>query len=132
MTGMYDEQLIETLRQGAIGLLGEWGLDPQTNVELLTISENATFRAEEPDTGRQIVLRVHRPGYHSQQEIESELDWIVALRQEGIVETPEPLVIKGGKHLTSFEMQGERRFVAAFAFMAGVEAFANGKSEQWL
>ena len=66
---MYDDQLIETLRQGVIGLLDEWGLDPQTNVELLTISENATFRAEEPHTGRQIVLRVHRPGYHTQREI---------------------------------------------------------------
>ena len=48
---MYDDQLIETLRQGAIGLLDEWGLDHQTNVELLNISENATFRAEEPETG---------------------------------------------------------------------------------
>ena len=52
MAGIYDDQLIETLRQGAIGLLDEWGLDPQTNVELLTISENATFLAEEPYTGR--------------------------------------------------------------------------------
>ncbi|MBT6728889.1 MAG: phosphotransferase [Deltaproteobacteria bacterium] len=121
MIEMYDDQLIETLRQGVIGLLDKWGLDPQTNVELLTISENATFRAEEPDSGRQIVLRVHRPGYHTQQEIESELDWIVALREEGIVETPEPLIVKGGRHLTSFEMQGEQRFVTAFAFMTGVE-----------
>ena len=52
MAGIYDDQLIETLRQGAIRLLDEWGLDPQTNVELLTISENATFLAEEPYTGR--------------------------------------------------------------------------------
>ena len=94
---MYDDQLIETLRQGAIGLLDEWGLDPQTNVELLTISENATFLAEEPEGGRKVVLRVHRPGYHTQQEIESELAWIIALRREGIVETPEPLAVKGGK-----------------------------------
>ena len=91
---MYNAQLVETLRQGAIGLLDEWGLNPQTKIELLTISENATFRAEEPDTGRQIVLRVHRPGYHTQQEIESELAWIIALRREGIVETPEPLAVK--------------------------------------
>ena len=118
---MYDAQLIETLRQGAIRLLDEWGLDPQTNVELLTISENATFRAEEPDTRRQIVLRVHRPGYHTQQEIESELAWIIALRRDRIVKTPEPLAVKGGRYLASFEMEGKRRFVVAFAFMTGVE-----------
>ena len=118
---MYDDQLIETLRRGAIGLLDEWGLDPQTNVKLLTISENATFLVRDPETGRQIVLRVHRPGYHTQQEIESELAWIIALRREGIVETPEPLAVKGGKYLTSFEMEGKQRFVVAFAFMTGVE-----------
>ena len=121
MTGLYDDQLIERLRQGAIGLLDKWELDPQTNVELLTISENATFRAEEPGSRRQIVLRVYRPGYHTQQEIESELDWIVALRQEEIVETPEPLVVKTGGLLTSFELEGEHRFVVAFTFMTGVE-----------
>ena len=121
MTGLYDDQLIERLRQGAIGLLDKWGLDPQTNVELLTISENATFRAEEPGSRRLIVLRVYRPGYHTQQEIESELDWIVALRQEEIVETPEPLVVKTGGLLTSFELEGEHRFVVAFTFMTGVE-----------
>ena len=49
MAGMYDNQLLEILQQGAAGLLGEWGLAPQTKVELLTISENATFRAEEPE-----------------------------------------------------------------------------------
>ena len=101
---MYDDQLIETLRRGAIGLLDEWGLDLQTTVKLLTISENATFLAQDPETGRQIVLRVHRPGYHTQQEIESELAWIIALRREGIVETPEPLAVKSGRYLASFEM----------------------------
>ncbi len=121
MAGMYDDQLLSTLQQGAAGLLREWGLDPQTKVELLTISENATFRAEEPEGGRKVVLRVHRPGYHTQEEIESELDWIIALRQEGIVETPEPLLLKNGGHLASFEMQGEQRFVVAFEFMTGEE-----------
>ena len=121
MTGLYDDQLIERLRQGSIGLLDKWELDPQTNVELLTISENATFHAEEPGSRRQIVLRVYRPGYHTQQEIESELDWIVALRQEEIVETPEPLVVRTGGLLTSFELEGEHRFVVAFTFMTGVE-----------
>ena len=118
---MYDAQLIETLRQGAIRLLDECGLDPQTNVELLTISENATFLAEEPYTGRKIVLRVHRPGYHTKQEIESELVWIIALRREGIVETPEPLAVKNGRYLASFEIEGKQRFVVAVAFMTGVE-----------
>ncbi|MEN9727364.1 MAG: hypothetical protein RL434_1730 [Pseudomonadota bacterium] len=121
MAGLYDDRLLESLRQGASGLLGEWGLDPCSEVKLLTISENATFRAEEPDGRRTVVIRVHRPGYHTRQEIESELDWIIALRREGIVDTPAPLALRNGAYLTSFQMQGEQRFVAAFAFMTGQE-----------
>ena len=60
-------------------------------VELLAISENATFLARDPERAAPVVLRVHRPGYHRRAEIESELAWIEALRRDRVVETPEPL-----------------------------------------
>ena len=121
MAGLYDETLIENLRQGATSLLPQWGLSPTTEVQLITISENATFRAQDPEQERMVVLRVHRPGYHTQQEIESELDWITALRQEAIVATPAPLELPTGGHLASFAMQDEQRYVVAFEFMSGSE-----------
>ena len=41
--------------------------------------------------GRELVLRVHRVGYSSAEEIRSELAWIDALRRDGVIETAAPV-----------------------------------------
>ena len=119
--GLYDDALVEALRRGAAGVVGDWGLSPRTEVSLLAISENATFLARDPERAAPAVLRVHRPGYHRRAEIESELAWIEALRRDRVVETPAPLLRRRGGHLAAFELDGAVRQVAAFAFMPGRE-----------
>lgn len=121
MAGLYSDAFIETLRQGAQSLVGDWDLSPRTDVSLLTISENATFLATDPEQGRRVVLRVHRPGYHTRQEIKSELDWITDLRAHHVVETPEPLTVRQGGHIAAFDLDGAHREVVAFDFMSGEE-----------
>jgi Ser/Thr protein kinase RdoA (MazF antagonist) len=121
MAGLYDDTLLEALREGARGVAADWGLSPRTEVTLLNISENATFRADDPERERPVVLRVHRPNYHSRAEIESELAWIDALRAEGAVTTPKPLVRQDGGRIATFEQGDETRHVVAFAFMDGTE-----------
>ena len=44
MAGLYDDAFVERLRQGALGLAPKWGLGPETDVRLLTLSENATYK----------------------------------------------------------------------------------------
>ncbi|MGI9407762.1 MAG: phosphotransferase enzyme family protein [Hyphomicrobiaceae bacterium] len=121
MTGLYDDDFVETLRSGAQSLAGEWGLSPQTKVSLITVSENATFRADGPDARAPVILRVHRPGYHTRKEIESELDWIEALRSDKVVDIPRPLPCRSGGHIAGFAIGDETRDVVAFEFMAGEE-----------
>jgi Ser/Thr protein kinase RdoA (MazF antagonist) len=122
MAGLYDEAFLEALRQGAAGVAPLWGLSPRTEVSLLTISENATFLARDPERERPVVIRVHRPGYHTLPEIESELSWIAALRADGVVSTPEPLGrIDGGGRIAAFDHGGDLRHVAAFSFLDGAE-----------
>ncbi|MEO0624383.1 MAG: phosphotransferase [Pseudomonadota bacterium] len=125
MTGLYDDAFVEALRRGAESLVGIWGLSSETKVRLLTVSENATFRADDPSQPNPVVLRVHRPGYHTRAEIESELAWIEALRAERIVDIPEPLTIPQGGHITGFAAGEEERDVVAFAFMRGEEPSAD-------
>ena len=91
MSGLYQQDLIETLREGVRSLLPEWGLSGESRLELLCISENATVRADDPARERPLVIRVHRPGYHEPDEIRSELDWIGALRADGVLSTPAPV-----------------------------------------
>ncbi|MFN3614899.1 MAG: phosphotransferase enzyme family protein [Rubrimonas sp.] len=126
MAGLYEGAFLEGLRSGAERAAPDWGLSPETRVTLLTVSENATFRADDPARDRPVILRVHRPGYHTRAEIESELAWIDALRAEGAVDTPEPLPRRDGGRLAAFDHHGETRFVAAFAFMDGAEPAPDG------
>lgn len=125
MAGLYDEGFVERLRQGVVGLADQWGLSAAAQVRLLTLSENATFIAEDPARDAPIILRVHRPAYHTKAEIESELSWINALRDGGAVDTPEPLLVKDGTHIASFEDGAETRHVVGFSYMSGHEPEAS-------
>lgn len=89
-------------------------------LSLLNISENATFRVDMP--GRDpMILRVHRPGYHTAAEIASELAWISALRADGVVRTPAIVPAEDGETILAFDHDGETRHVVAFAFAPGLE-----------
>ncbi|MCY3922048.1 MAG: phosphotransferase [Chloroflexi bacterium] len=62
--------------------LPSWALQPEA-VELVSRSENTVFRLDMPD-GQRFALRIHRPGYHTLPELESELLWTQALNDAGI------------------------------------------------
>lgn len=121
MTGLYQDTLIEELLHGVRPLLHRWELSADSGLSLLCISENATFRADDPGRDRPVVLRVHRPGYHGYDEIVSELAWIEDLRANRVVETPRPLADSEGGLVASFRHRGELRHVVAFEFMSGAE-----------
>jgi Ser/Thr protein kinase RdoA (MazF antagonist) len=63
-------------------------------VEFVSASENTVYRVATAD-GAAYALRVHRPGYHTLPELESENAWTTALAAAGIA-TPRPLVTRDG------------------------------------
>src|SRR5690242_20249344 len=81
------------------------GVSPAASIELLNVSENATFLVSDPDTGPS-VLRVHRLGYHTEQEIASELAWMDALRAEAGVRTPRVLPAADGRQVVTVPERG--------------------------
>ncbi|MCP5059719.1 MAG: phosphotransferase [bacterium] len=62
--------------------LAEWDVGAP-KVELVSRSENVVFRVDTQDA-RTFALRVHRPGYHTLAELESEPLWTTALEEAGI------------------------------------------------
>jgi Ser/Thr protein kinase RdoA (MazF antagonist) len=126
MAGIYEDGFVEELRRGLSALTNEWSLPSHCTITTLNISENATFKAVDSETGQTLILRVHRPGYHDQDEIESELDWIQDLRRENIVATPKPVPRKDGSHIASMVAAGDVRHVVAFEFMTGSEPTTQG------
>lgn len=98
------------------------GIGPDAALTLLNISENATYRVDDLATGERSVLRVHRPGYHSVEAIRSELAWVGALREDGVVSTPAVLPGPAGDPVVpGRHPDGEVRQTVRFAWVEGVE-----------
>lgn len=77
--------------------LDHYDITGSPRARLLNLSENATYVIEGGD--RRYALRVHRDGYHSPAAIASELSWLVALREAGVVTTPRPIWTRDGGYV---------------------------------
>src|SRR6185436_3239799 len=64
------------------------------DVSLLARAENITFKVAD-DGGTLYTLRLHRPAYHTLEELQSERLWTKALLQAGI-HVPEPITTCDG------------------------------------
>ena len=112
---------VASFEEFAYAALPAYGLAPTTSLTLLNVSENGTFRVDEPD-GTRSVLRIHRTGYHSREAILSELAWISALRAESVVSTPAYLpALDGSTVVTARTSEGRERYVVRFAWVDGME-----------
>ena len=101
--------------------LAAYDLSPDSTLRLLQLSENATYSVEDPHAGTRSILRVHRKNYHRPHEIESELDWIDALRRDGDVTVPTVLPARDGRRVVTVDHGGIPRHVVHFDMVAGVE-----------
>ncbi|MEJ2633497.1 MAG: phosphotransferase [Acidihalobacter sp.] len=102
------------------GNLWRWGFSEAAQVRLLNHSENTTYRVDEE--GRCCILRVHRLGYHSQQAIAAELDWVAAIERDTSIRTAMPIAGTDGRLVQPFPSgQGDGRYSVLFEFLDGEE-----------
>jgi Ser/Thr protein kinase RdoA (MazF antagonist) len=101
--------------------LAEYDLAEDSALSLLNLSENATYSVADPGTGTRSILRVHRQNYHRAHEIESELDWLDALRRDSAVTVPTVLPARDGRRVVTVNVDGTPRHVVHFEMVAGVE-----------
>jgi len=100
----------------------------------IKVRENAVFRID-LDGGGRAVLRVHRPGYHSDSELESEFAWLSALESAG-VQVPRVIRSRGGRNfeiVTASGLDGPRQ-IDVFEWIDGrqlgsIEAGLSGGSD---
>lgn len=93
-------------------------------VEFVGFSENVTFRVKTRDQGPDYVLRLHRPGYNSLEELESEREWVRALVDYGVA-VPDPLMARDGAHFVLIDVPdtGEQRYAGMTTWLEGVPLF---------
>jgi Ser/Thr protein kinase RdoA (MazF antagonist) len=106
------------LADHARSLLPLWNIDSSAAVELLNVSENTTF-----GIGSDFVLRIHRAGYSSMPEIESELAWLGAVRREAGIATPEVVLSRDLNQIVDSRVVAleSDRFAVMFRRLPGVE-----------
>lgn len=119
----YEQQLV-LLQRVADNAVRYYDLPQDVTVTQINISENATYRIDDPSSGQKWALRVHREGYHSRVAIASEHAWTDALReQEGVI-TPTIVPGKDGENIQSVSaegMPGGARHVVLFNWETGIE-----------
>lgn len=105
----------ETMAQQA---LEAWGFQ-SAKCELVSVSENIVFRIDSDD-GQALVLRLHRPGYHTLEELISERQWTRALNDCGIG-TPVPVQTLDGRDYVLVEgrQSGEARYAGMSKWIDG-------------
>jgi len=118
MTGT--QSMGASIDRAAALVLAEYDFSPGATLELVNVSENWTYRIDDPATGRSAALRVHRPNYHSRDEIESELMWIDALRAADVVNAPAPVAARDGGRVRTVGVDGGPvRHVTVFDWLPG-------------
>ncbi|HEY6934994.1 MAG TPA: phosphotransferase [Marmoricola sp.] len=101
--------------------LERYGFTDERTCRMINLSENATYLVEDPGSGRNGILRVHREGYHEPVEIEAELDWLTALRKETDVSTPVVIPTADGERVVSCRPRGTERHAVLFEVVPGIE-----------
>lgn len=96
--------------------LAAWGFRAGA-AERVSESENLVYRIQMPDDT--YTLRVHRPGYHTADELIAEHHWLAALVVAGC-SVPEPVTTTAGEPLTQLTAEdGETRFVTVSRWVDG-------------
>jgi Ser/Thr protein kinase RdoA (MazF antagonist) len=126
-TPLSHEVLLQRLQDLASGAVRRFDLPAGVNVQLINVSENATYRIYDPAGGTKWALRVHREGYHSPTAIASELAWLIALKDDGAAVTPSPIRGLDGEFIQTVAAYGlpNPRNVVLFSWENGSEPAEN-------
>ena len=101
--------------------LEPFGFPADAHVALLSLSENATYRIDDPATSRTAVLRVHRTRYHPPGAVASELAWLQALRRDEGLLTPAVYASVDGRQVLDVTVGELTRQTVLFEWLAGTE-----------
>jgi len=101
--------------------LEPFGFSAQAGLTLLSLSENATYRVDDPQDGRTAVLRVHRTGYHPPGAVASELAWLQALRRDEGLLTPAVFLAPDGREVVDVTIGPLTRQTVLFEWLDGTE-----------
>lgn len=127
---MLDGDFLARMDVALAAALPRWGLDAGVRLERLSVSENANFLARDTAQG-DLVIRVHRPGYHDHDEIASELAWLAALARDRVVPAPRPVPFRDGSFIAQVSDEDTPHHVVMFRYLPGAEPVPGDDLAGW-
>jgi len=114
---MDKEAIGRTFMPAALAALKSFPIDG--DVTLVSLAENVTFKVTDR-AGSAYVLRLHRPGYHTLDELVSERAWIRALAESGI-DVPGAVSARDGRDYVrvTIPATGEQRYAGMLRWTEG-------------
>jgi Ser/Thr protein kinase RdoA (MazF antagonist) len=115
---MDKEAIGRTFMPAAQAALKSFPID-QGDLTLVSLAENVTFKVTDR-AGGAYVLRLHRPGYHTLEELVSERAWIRGLAQSGI-DVPSAVPARDGQDYVpvTIPATGEQRHAGMLRWTEG-------------
>lgn len=104
-------------------ILPVWTASRDSHVQLLSLSENAVYLVKDAAVNQPFIVRVHRSGYNTKTEIESELIWLKALGGETKVKLPVPILGQSGTFIQDLPSGNS---AVAFDFVRGKHPASEG------
>ncbi len=96
--------------------LSQWGVNP-ASLELVSHSENIVYKVTSTE-GKKYAFRVHRPGYHTLAELESEQLWSRALLECGL-RVPRVYPTLHGDYYVAANCSGTQRYLGLIGWLEG-------------
>ncbi len=112
---MYNERFLRDMHRELESVAFNWSDAPLRELKLLTVSENATFKATYEDDCS-IILRVNRAFYHTLEELHSEFNWVNAITLSDCnIKSPKVLSTHNGDYLVPIKLRSENEFLELHA-----------------
>lgn len=99
---------------------GCYNISDKVRVSLLKFSENLTYLAED-GRNKKYVFRLHKPGYHTREELEGELIWLDMLKKDSGLKIAGVIPGRDGEFIQElcFEDSGLKCYCSLLEFMPG-------------
>ena len=129
---VFDVHCLSQLQSALYSTLPHWEIPKTAEITLLSISENALWLVSDSLSKRKWIIRLHRPNYHNDTEILSELAWIEALQKETIIRIPRPIRCRDSSFLQSVHVQNGTSYrVVVFDYLHGKEPLIGSNLTSW-
>lgn len=144
---------VELFDQLATDALAKYGWQDIGKSKLIVLSENATYMVKDKETGtNKGVLRISRPGYHTLNELNSEMKWLNQINEYTPLIVANPIsgldgnniqVVKGNDNKDYFcviceylsgeapDENNEEQMVKQFAYLGETTAYLHRQTEIW-